>query len=348
MKKQLIAGLLLAVALAVVIALRVRAQNAAKLAPSGGSTSLEGTDSVVATKVGGRLVEVLVREGDPVVAGQVVARLDCEDQEAAHALALARVKQAEAQIALAEAGVTGAKEAANSATAQVAVVSARAGSVDVQRKLASRERERATTLALEGAAPKGTLDHAETAEQSLEAETRAAHATIGAASLAAKAQQATIGSAGAQVEVARAGLELARVDEERTKTLVAECALKAPSDGTIVGRLHEPGAVLGPGARVLTMVDLSVMKATFYLPNAELGRAQPGADAELRVDAYLGEVFRGTVRHVASEAEFTPRNVQTREDRDRLVYAVEIQLDNPGGRLRAGMPAEVLLPGTGP
>jgi HlyD family secretion protein len=90
------------------------------------------------------------------------------------------------------------------------------------------------------------------------------------------------------------------------------------------------------------------MKATFYLPNAELGRAQPGADAELRVDAYLGEVFRGTVRHVASEAEFTPRNVQTREDRDRLVYAVEIQLDNPGGRLRAGMPAEVLLPGTGP
>jgi HlyD family secretion protein len=97
MKKQLIAGLLLAVALAVVIALRVRAQNAAKLAPSGGSTSLEGTDSVVATKVGGRLVEVLVREGDPVVAGQVVARLDCEDQEAAHALALARVKQAEAQ-----------------------------------------------------------------------------------------------------------------------------------------------------------------------------------------------------------------------------------------------------------
>lgn len=347
MKKQLIAGLLLALVLSAVIAMRVRAQSAVKDAPSGGSTTLEGTDAVVATKVGGRLVEVLVREGDRVEAGQVVARLDCDDQEAVLALASARVKQAEAQVTLAETGVTGAKDAASAALAQVWVVSARAGSVDVQRKMASRDRERATTLASEGAAPKGTLDHAETAEKSLEAESRAAQASIGAASLAAKAQQATVGSAGAQVEVARTGLEVAKADMDRAKLAVAECELRAPRAAEVVDRLHEPGAVLGPGARVLTLVDLTRMKATFYLPNAELGRAATGAEAEVRVDAYPGHVYRGVVRHVASEAEFTPRNVQTREDRDRLVYAVEIELDNPERELRAGMPAEVVLPGTG-
>ncbi len=96
------------------------------------------------------------------------------------------------------------------------------------------------------------------------------------------------------------------------------------------------------------MIDLATVKATFFLPNAELARARIGAPAEVRVDTYPGRVFAGTVRHVASEAEFTPRNVQTREDRDRLVYAVEVVLENAAGELRAGMPAEVILPGTNP
>ena len=88
------------------------------------------------------------------------------------------------------------------------------------------------------------------------------------------------------------------------------------------------------------------MKAIFFVPDAELGRVSLGAPAELRVDAYVGRVFTGKVRRIASEAEFTPRDVQTREDRDRLVYAVEIEVDNADGALRAGMPGDVTLPGT--
>lgn len=346
MKKQLLAGVVLVLILSALIAYRARAQNSYKHAPSGGSCTLEGTEAVVATKVPGRLVEVLVQEGDPVTAGQVVARLDCEDQTATLATADARVKQAEAQIALAEKGIASAKDAARAASAQVAVASARSGSLEIQRKKAERDRERVSSLAKSGAVSAVELDGVETLEKGLEAELKTVSANVGAASLSARAQASGIGTAGAQLDVARAGLEAAAADARRAKLAVDECVLKAPRAGFIVNRLHEPGAVLTPGARVITMIDLSTIKATFFLPNAELSRAKIGAPAEVRVDTYPGRTFNGVVRHVASEAEFTPRNVQTREDRDRLVYAVEVHLENTDLELRAGMPAEVTLPGT--
>jgi HlyD family secretion protein len=89
------------------------------------------------------------------------------------------------------------------------------------------------------------------------------------------------------------------------------------------------------------------VKATFYLPNAELAAARTGARAEVVADAWPGQTFVGTVRTVATRAEFTPRNIQTRTDRDRLVYPVEVWIANPEGKLRPGMPVQVTLPGTG-
>jgi len=94
-------------------------------------------------------------------------------------------------------------------------------------------------------------------------------------------------------------------------------------------------------------VDLSEVKATFYLPNAEVGAVKPGARATVVADAFPGEAFEGKVRTVAFEAEFTPRNIQTRTDRDRLVYPVEVTVQNRDGKLRAGMPVQVSIPGTG-
>ena len=92
-------------------------------------------------------------------------------------------------------------------------------------------------------------------------------------------------------------------------------------------------------------MDLSEPKATFYLPNAEVGAVKPGAKAMVVADAFPGEEFEGTVKTVALEAEFTPRNIQTRTDRDRLVYPVEVAVVNRDGKLRAGMPVQVTLAG---
>ena len=87
---------------------------------------------------------------------------------------------------------------------------------------------------------------------------------------------------------------------------------------------------------------------TFYLPNAELGSARVGARATVEADAWPGETFEGNVVTVGSKAEFTPRNIQTRTDRDRLVYPIEVRIPNPDMRLRPGMPVEVTLPETDP
>ncbi len=121
----------------------------------------------------------------------------------------------------------------------------------------------------------------------------------------------------------------------------------APRDAEVATLPHEAGELVAPGAVLARLVDLSEVKATFYLPNAEVGAVKPGARAEVVADAFPGEVFEGRVRTVSLEAEFTPRNIQTRTDRDRLVYPIEVTVVNRDGKLRAGMPVQVTLPGTG-
>jgi HlyD family secretion protein len=129
--------------------------------------------------------------------------------------------------------------------------------------------------------------------------------------------------------------------------MVGECEVRAPRAAEVSKVPHEAGELTTPGAVLVRLIDLSEPKATFYLPNAEVGRFKTGARAVVVADAFPGVEFEGTVRTVALEAEFTPRNIQTRTDRDRLVYPVEVTVKNPDGRLRAGMPVQVSITGTG-
>jgi HlyD family secretion protein len=153
-------------------------------------------------------------------------------------------------------------------------------------------------------------------------------------------------AAGAQIDTARGNVSAVEAGVRRAEIAVQECKLVAPRAGVVQSRNYEPGEVVLPGAHVLTLVDLNEVKSTFYLPNAELAAAAPGKRVSVRADAWPSDTFAGSIRHVSSKAEFTPRNVQTREDRDRLVYGVEVVLANPGYKLRPGMPVEVVIEGT--
>ena len=133
---------------------------------------------------------------------------------------------------------------------------------------------------------------------------------------------------------------------KRVRLLADECEVVAPRDGSVAELPHEPGELVAPGTTLVRLLDLSEMRATFYVPNGELGAVKPGAAAVAMADAYPGEEFSGRVSNVAFKAEFTPRNIQTRSDRDRLVYPVEVVLANSAGKLRAGMPVQIRLPGT--
>ncbi len=133
----------------------------------------------------------------------------------------------------------------------------------------------------------------------------------------------------------------------RNRLLADECVLRAPRDAMVDDLPHEVGELVAAGQPLAKLVDLSEVKATFYLPNAEIGAAHPGGKATVVADAYPDRKFEGVVASVSAKAEFTPRNIQTRTDRDRLVYPVEVTVVNREGRLRDGMPVQVTIAGSG-
>jgi HlyD family secretion protein len=118
--------------------------------------------------------------------------------------------------------------------------------------------------------------------------------------------------------------------------------LKAPSGGVILERLVHTGELAVPGAPLFTLADLDQVTLTVYVPEADLGRVSLGQDVEVTVDAY-DQVFAGQVTHIASQAEFTPKNIQTQEERVHMVFAVKIRLDNPDQLLKPGMPADAVF-----
>jgi len=149
-----------------------------------------------------------------------------------------------------------------------------------------------------------------------------------------------------QTRAAEAQIRAGDAALARARILVAECEVRAPRDAVVNDLPHEVGELVPAGQALVKLVALDPAKATFYLPNAELAAARPGAKAVVVADAWPGERFEGVVTTVAAKAEFTPRNIQTRSDRDRLVYPIEVTLPNPERKLRPGMPVQVILPGT--
>lgn len=156
-----------------------------------------------------------------------------------------------------------------------------------------------------------------------------------------------------QTEVSAATGAIATIDAQKAQTearlavlrrQIADGVLLAPSDGTILLRAAEPGEMGAPGAVALRMADLSRLELRVYLGETELGQVRIGQKVKIHVDAFADRTFDGTVTWISSEAEFTPKNAQTRDARAQLVYAVKLTVPNPDGRLHLGMTAEVELP----
>jgi multidrug efflux pump subunit AcrA (membrane-fusion protein) len=140
----------------------------------------------------------------------------------------------------------------------------------------------------------------------------------------------------AQVEIARSALDALQVQ-------AAKFTLQAPIAGLVLERPVHVGEVALPGAPLMTLADLDHMTLTIYVPEDQLGRVYLGQPVSVTVDAYAGRTFPGSVTYIANEAEFTPRNVQTREERVNMVFAIRVALPNPDHALKPGMPADAVL-----
>jgi HlyD family secretion protein len=334
---------------------RISAQRASEAGPSGGSGVIEGTSYDLGSRIGGRIHSVAVREGQEVHAGDVVVELDCaepqahlDEADARIAVAEAQVEAARAQVEAARGQVEVARRSGGAARALTGAADAQAAVLSTHEATAQRELERVGSLG--EYAPAQRRDTAQDTVDSLRHQQEAADAQRRAsrAQASVSAAQATVSSAQAQAAtsaVAAAERTLAAIRAVRAiaQLSVDECHVVAAHDGTVDEVLYEAGEVVAPGASLVRVIDLTELTATFYLPNAELSAVTIGGTAHVLADAWPNRTFDGTVDTVANEAEFTPRTVQTRTDRDRLVYPIEIRIPNPERLLRPGMPVQVTL-----
>ncbi len=277
-----------------------------------GNGRIEAVEIDVAAKTPGRIKDILVREGELVTAGQIVALMDTEVLEAQHRQAEAQLKQSQSAVETARSQLVQRGSEKEAALAQVRLREAELG---VARKRAIRS----FTLASEGATSQQEADDDSARAQSAVASVSVARAQLAAAGAAIVTAQAEITGAKSAVEAARATVERIQAD-------IQDSALKSPRDGRVQYRVAQPGEVVGAGGRVLNMVDLSDVYMTFFLPTAVVGQVALGTEVRLILDAAPQYVVPAKVSFVADVAQFTPKTVETASERLKLMFRVRAQI----------------------
>jgi len=346
MKRALILIGLLAAALLVALVFRVRHLRAAEHGPAGGSGVIEGVDVNVTSRISARITKVNVREGDVVKQGDVLVELLCNEPVAAFNQANADLAVAQANVQAAVANATSASQSASGGSQNINVAKSQVDVLKAQEDLTRVDLGRDEELVKSGALTRSVLDEARSKDLALLSQIAEQTSLESMVKNQAGALRATGTGAKSQAAAARDNVTAAMAALVHAQTSVDECKLLAPRDAMVVTRDLEPGEAVQPGTEVLALTDVTEGRTRFYLPNSELAAAAPGRKVRVVADAYPGQTFYGTIFYVSPRAEFTPRNVQTREDRERLVYAVEVRIPNADMRLRSGMPVDVAIEGS--
>jgi len=284
---------------------------------------VEATEVRVSTKVRGTLVERPVDEGDRVTRGQLLGRIDTVDLDLELRTAQAEMEQARAELTLMQAGYR--KEEIGQAEAQVAALEA---------ELAQATKNLDRMQALMQAGP-GTV---EARDDALGRRDAAAARLEGAREQLRKLRA---GYRREEIAAARARLEAAQARSAQLEQQIKDAAIVSPTDGMVTEKGSEAGELLQAGALIVVVTDLDHAWLNVFIPGPDLGRVRLGQPARVLTDG--GEERAGRVMFIASQAEFTPKNVQTRDERVKLVYRVKIGLDNDDGLFKPGMPAEAIL-----
>jgi HlyD family secretion protein len=288
------------------------------------SGTIEATEARLGFPMPGRVEEVLVREGDRVEAGAELARLDAEE-------ARARLSQAEAQIAQASAAL--AELERGSRREEIASSRAAAAAAEQRREDAQRDFDRARALHEGGAVSREALDKAGAALEI---------AKSGAEQAAEQLRLVQIGPREERIAAARAQLAQAQASRDAASATLADRTIRAPFAGVVTERHVEPGEIVGSGISAVTVLNPDDRWVRIYVPERQIGRVHRGGGAAISTDTFPEKTYRGEVVWIASEAEFTPKTVQTKEERVRLVYAVKVRiLEDDGQELKPGMPADV-------
>ena len=321
-KKLLPIVAVIVVAVVLYFILRPRG-DAGALAASG---TVEATDAQLGFQAAGRIDTILVDEGDRVKAGQLLARLDRSELDARRA-------QAAAQLAAAQALLSELQRGSRTQEVQQgrdALASAEQKLADAQRDL-----DRTRRLFDGGAVSREALDKAQTAfEVAQSSRDQSAQAL----------QLLQVGPRPERIEAQRAAVAQARATVAQIDAMLANAQIRAPFAGVVSVKDREIGETVSGGAPVLTVTNLDDRWVRIYIPETRVGAVHLGEPATITADTYRGKIYRGAVSFIASEAEFTPKNVQTTDERVRLVYAVKVRITSDSSYdLKPGIPADVRL-----
>jgi HlyD family secretion protein len=353
------------------------------------SGRLEGYETDIGAKIGGRVKAVAVREGDRVHKGQVIAELD--DQEILAQLQgvtarLAAAKQQEQQALFqigviqnqiqeaklnrqqsqddAQGQILKATSTAAATEAQLSQIRAEYSQAEATVKLAKLNRDRYAQLVQEGAVSQQKFDEAQTAWETSQAVLEARRAAIESAKRQVRAAQGELAQAETsalnpeirttQVEALRQQLAVAQSQrkaahaevnhaEAAREEVLAQMAylrIVSPIDGVAIARSVEPGAVVGSGRTLLTVIDPKTVYLRGYVPEGEIGKIRVGQAAEVFLDSSPNQALEAHVGAIDTEASFTPENIYFYQDRVKQTFGIKINIDQPGGFAKPGMPAE--------
>lgn len=279
----------------------------------GANGRIEATEIDIAALTGGRIADITVAEGEFVKAGAVLVQMDIEQLNAQKRQAEAELRRAEISVETANAMVTQAQaqERAAAASVEQAVAAADAAAS----RLARSER-----LAESNTVSQQVLDDDR-------AKDREAKAGVASAEASRAAAVAGITSAQAQVVDAEAAVAAAQASIDSITTSINDATLDSPRDGRVQYLIAQEGEIVASGGRILSLVDLGDVYMTVFLPTSSAGRVQVGSEARLVLDAAPEAVIPATVSYVADVAQFTPKTVETAEEREKLMFRVRARID---------------------
>ena len=312
---------------------------------------IEGDHVAVASKYPGRILELPAREGDQVTKGQVLIRLEdaqttARVEQARHAFEAveADVQAAHTDLALLNLDVPLAIEAAGAEVVEYHAKVAKSIAVekearsDVQRFRELAERDQATRQQWEQSEMRWDVAKREIAIARAglaRAENKSAKAALGWKRIKAK---------GSEVAALERRRDQAHAVLEEVRSILADLTITAPSGGTITTRMVDVGEVVSTGVPLLELVNLDRLYLKVYVPEVQIGKVRLDLPAKIYTDAFPDRPLDATVRHIASKAEFTPKEVQTRDERVKLIFPVKLYLnENPDHRLTPGLPADAII-----
>jgi HlyD family secretion protein len=332
----------------------------------------------VGSRVGGRIKTILAHEGDRVGAGAVLLVLEPGDLEAQKAMAQGELAQAQANLdkvvrgarpeeleqarARAQTAAAALQETRTGARVEeIAGANARLMAAQVAADKAKLDAERAHKLFDTGAIPQSQVDDADAARNGAVAQRDAAQEALDelkngsrrediaqaqarAVEAQANAKLVAVGSRAEDIDAARGQVEAARGKVDQIATMIDELTVRAPRPSRVESLDLRPGDILAPNATAATLVEEDQLYVRIYVPETELGHIHVDQEVPVSVDSFPGRSFKGVVDHINSVGEYSPRNLQTADERADQVFATRIGLREGQDTLRAGMAAFIHVP----